>query len=163
MLADVLGKMCVSDALHGRVATVPLLILLNRFAEEQTVIDFVEQYAKLALTLFIKVEKKAHAVDESGMSSKSKDGLDSAEIRRTLILEIIAKIIHLNHQEYNDRIRTFLANTTAEYSAIFRSEHPGLRTLVTFLGADEDSHVENRRPSDGSQKGITTFVPVAVV
>lgn len=58
MLLDVFGKMCVSDALHGRVASIPLLIILKRFADDSSVIEFVEQYAKLALTLFINVERK---------------------------------------------------------------------------------------------------------
>lgn len=149
MLLDVLGKMAVSDALHGRVATVPLLIILNRFADENSIIDFVEQYCKLALTLFINVEKRAHAGD-TGASEQTgkqarKGGLDVGEIRRTLILEALAKIIHLEHGSFNAVIRPLVGSAASEFAAIFRSEHPGLLALVRYFEGDEPPDVSGER------------------
>ena len=155
--------MCVSDALHGRVATVPMLIILNRFAHDQSITAFVEQYVKLALTLFINVEKRAHAGStEQPFKQPQHKTLDATEIRRTLILEAIAKIIHLGHRNFNAAIRPLVSNASGEYAAIFRTEHGGLRTLVQFFDSDEAAATGTSPPPAEKLFSPTDKLPLLV-
>ena len=56
MLLDLLGKVCLNDPLYGRAATVPLLVLLSRFHFDDVVVQYVNRFVQVALSMFMHVE-----------------------------------------------------------------------------------------------------------
>ena len=57
MLMDLLGKICINDPLFGRIASVPFLIMLNRFHFEPLVLQYVGRYAQVCLSMLMHVEE----------------------------------------------------------------------------------------------------------
>ena len=55
LLADLLGKIALNDPIYGRVATLPLLIIFNRFPTELAVQEYLERYSKVALSMLMHV------------------------------------------------------------------------------------------------------------
>ena len=48
LMMQFLGKVCLNDALHGRVATIPFLVLIERFADSDVLHDFLEIFCEQA-------------------------------------------------------------------------------------------------------------------
>ena len=99
ILGDVLGKIALNDPVFGRVATMPFLIILNRFSNDVLVQEYVERFAKVALSMLMHLETKEQ-MSRRTTSHDPEDPTgqdDTVQIRRTLVLEMMAKIIHLNH------------------------------------------------------------------
>eukprot|EP00698_Gefionella_okellyi_P018549 TRINITY_DN5570_c0_g1_i1.p1 TRINITY_DN5570_c0_g1~~TRINITY_DN5570_c0_g1_i1.p1 ORF type:complete len:1254 (+),score=279.86 TRINITY_DN5570_c0_g1_i1:91-3852(+) len=151
MLLDVFGKMSVSDALHGRVATVPLLIILTRFHSDQQVVEYIEQYGKLVLTLFINVEKRNAQTEQ-----KLVEAVDTSDVRQMLILEVLAKIVHLNLPKFNTLLRGLIKNVQTEYVALFGGLHTGLRSLMQFFKDVVEGQVQQKlfEPSVGRAASV---------
>jgi hypothetical protein len=54
LLAHQLGKLALNDRFYGRLAAVPFLLILHRFHGDPTTLAYVEKYAKVALSLFMR-------------------------------------------------------------------------------------------------------------
>jgi hypothetical protein len=138
LLLDLLGKIALSDALHGRLASIPLLVLLSRFHSEPMVIDYVEQYITLAMSLYLAAEKKNAKADKAD-KDKEKSGSDAsasmtpAQIRLTLILEVLAKVINLRHVDLNRIVHPQLNKMQESCQAIFGKRNAGISTLQIYL------------------------------
>ena len=46
LMMQFLGKVCLNDALHGRVATIPFLVLVERFHDSEVLHDFLEIFCE---------------------------------------------------------------------------------------------------------------------
>ena len=77
MLLDLLGKVCLNDPLYGRAATVPLLVLLSRFHFDDVVVQYVNRFVQVALSMFMHVEMVELQALE-GLTSKYGQGATSS-------------------------------------------------------------------------------------
>ena len=53
LMMQFLGKVCLNDALHGRVASIPFLVLVERFHDSEVLHDFLEIFCEQALATLI--------------------------------------------------------------------------------------------------------------
>ena len=83
LMLQFLGKVCLNDALHGRVSTVPFLVLVGRFHDSDVLHDFLEIFVEQALATLLNLH--------------SQKAGDAASIRSTLCIELVAKLLHLPH------------------------------------------------------------------
>ena len=76
LMMQFLGKVCLNDALHGRVASIPFLVLVERFNESEVLHDFLEIFCEQALATLIPdtavgkakaAEASAHVVAHSNL------------------------------------------------------------------------------------------------
>ena len=183
MLMDLLGKIALNDPIYGRVATLPLLIVLNRFPSEAPVSEYVERYAKVALSMLMHVETKdlmARRKKLDPTDQKVKNEAENIIIRRTLVLELLGKIIHLGHGSYARKILPLLRALDRQYTqmvgdampqdedsasgpkdlgASTKSEnlgsrrHPGIVSLIRFCGEILQSLKGGGNGGDGSGGG----------
>merc|ERR1712199_33367 len=58
LLGDLLGKIAINDPIFGRVASMPLLIIVNRFHNEPTMQEYIERFSKVALSMLMHIESK---------------------------------------------------------------------------------------------------------
>ena len=96
LLADLLGKIALNDPIYGRVATLPLLIVLNRFPNEAAVQEYVERYSKVALSMLMHVETKELMSRRKKLDPtdpKVKNDKENVIIRRTLVLELLMVLV----------------------------------------------------------------------
>ena len=152
-LLDLLGIMCLNDPVFGRAASVPFLIVVNRLHAQRPLIEYIDRFSKVALSMFVHVEttllqatrmsqyktqalrKKAGKKkgDKAGGSDPtllplglpSADLRQTAHVRRTLILETLAKVAHLQHAAVNRRLAMLLDAANKRYVRAKRSAGPG--------------------------------------
>ena len=117
MTLDLLGKICLNDPLFGRVGTVPFLILAKRFGEEEVVQEYMERFAKVALSMFMHIETRPDAHPELGRR-RNEEAANIIHIRRTLVMEVIAKIAHLRNPEYNSRMKPLLLTVGEQHARL---------------------------------------------
>ena len=162
LLADLLGKIALNDPIYGRVATLPLLVVLNRFPSEPAVSEYVERYSKVALSMLMHVETKDLMNRRKKLDPSDQQVKNDAEniiIRRTLVLELLGKIIHLGHGSYAKKILPLLRALDRQYIQMVGDSmpqddpndnnpdlgasksdnlgprrHPGIVSLIRFCG-----------------------------
>lgn len=147
ILSDLLGKIALNDPIYGRVATLPLLIVINRFPGDPAVVEYVERYAKVALSMLMHVETKdlvARRKNVDPTDPKVKDEAENVVIRRTLVLELLGKIIHLGHTAYARKMLPLLRALDRQYMQMVGEgddeeqagpkRHPGIVSLIRFCG-----------------------------
>jgi hypothetical protein len=117
MTLDLLGKICLNDPLFGRVGTVPFLILAKRFGDEEVVQEYIERFAKVALSMFMHIETRPDAHPELGRR-RNEEAANIIHIRRTLVMEVIAKIAHLRNPEYNARMKPLLLTVGEQHAKL---------------------------------------------
>lgn len=54
LLAHQLGKLALHDLVFGRCASIPFLVLINRFVEEDDMVRYCEKYVKVDLSMFMR-------------------------------------------------------------------------------------------------------------
>jgi hypothetical protein len=112
-LLQFLAEVCISDALLGRTATIPLLVLVERFTAESLVLDYLEVFAERSLARLI----------------PDLNGKEAAPIVATLILEAIAKLLRA-HAAVAKRLSPSVHATVDAYTRVRGMTHPGLAALV---------------------------------
>lgn len=112
-LLQFLAEVCISDAMLGRTATIPLLVLVERFAAEPLVLDYLEVFAERSLARLI----------------PDQNGKEAAPIAATLILETIAKLLRA-HMAVAKRLSPAVHATVDTYTGVRGVAHPGLAALV---------------------------------
>jgi hypothetical protein len=153
LLGDLLGKIAINDPIFGRVASIPLLIIINRFNAEPTMQEYVERFSKVALSMLMHIESRDRVTmrlgdGQNAMGGKKKiasnpkkmEEYEVGQIRRILILEILAKTIHLGHLEMVQRIEPLIKTLENQYKgsgAVDPSsgkpvEHAGLAALANY-------------------------------
>jgi Ca2+-binding EF-hand superfamily protein len=136
LLVDLIGKICLNDPLFGRVATVPFLILAKKFTEDDAMQEYMERFAKVALSMFMHIESKQ--LNESQTST-----MDPAHIRRTLIIETLAKLVSLRGDEFNARLLPLLKVVDAQYAKINNGRrHRNIVALRRMCGGEEGVEIE---------------------
>ena len=118
-LLDLINGLCVVDALHGRLASIPYLVILDRFHEEPLVADAVERHGAGALNIFMQLESKSETPDTI--------------VHKTLVLEFLAKVSNLGRSQLCKPLlkqaRQASQNTLAHKGHL----HPGLRVILSQL------------------------------
>jgi hypothetical protein len=169
ILSDLLGKISLNDPIYGRVATLPLLIVMNRFPGDPAVVEYVERYSKVALSMLMHVETKdlvARRKNLDPSDPKVKDEAENVVIRRTLVLELLGKIIHLGHTAYARKILPLLRALDRQYmqmvgdngdedvdgEQVGPKRHPGIVSLIRFCG-DCLAAAGNSRSSEKAANG----------
>ena len=73
-------QVCLNDALHGRVATIPFLVLVERFHESDVLHDFLEIFCEQALATLVPDSAKAgtKGAEASAIRSTSRRGFSLA-------------------------------------------------------------------------------------
>ena len=82
LMMQFLGKVCLNDALHGRVASIPFLVLVERFHDSEVLHDFLEIFCEQALATLIP--------ETAGAGGKP---VEASTIRSTLCIELVAKLL----------------------------------------------------------------------
>ena len=109
------------------MATLPLLIILNRFPTELAVQEYVERYSKVALSMLMHVETKdlmARRKKLDPTNEQVKNDAENVIIRRTLVLELLGKIIHLGHASYARKILPLLRALDKQYTTMVGESMP---------------------------------------
>ena len=112
-LIQFLAEVCISDALLGRVASIPLVVLVERVAPETLVLDYLEVFAERALARLVPDQ------NAKGLSP----------VASTLILETIAKLLRA-HKAVAKRISPVVHATLEAYARTHGGTHPGLQALI---------------------------------
>eukprot|EP01137_Pigoraptor_chileana_P018074 Opistho-2@77021 len=116
-LLSFLTNACLTDPVFGRVASIPGVVIINRFHESEIVEKHVGRVVSSALS--------------TAVASASEDPIE-AEIgvyRRALGIEMIAKIINLHHQNLNN----IVCPMVEECLEVHAAKHPELRALLHFF------------------------------
>ena len=159
MTLDLLGKICLNDPLFGRVGTVPFLILAKRFGDEEVVQEYIERFAKVALSMFMHIETRPDAHPELGRQ-RNKEAANIIHIRRTLVMEVIAKIAHLRNQDYNARIKPLLLTVGEQHARLQGGKMSrAIVALISMCDATEDNMssligMQEESESDGGVDGV---------
>ena len=124
LMMQFLGKVCLNDALHGRVASIPFLVLVERFNESEVLHDFLEIFCEQALATLIP--------ETAGAGGTTKKPPEASTIRTTLCIELVAKLLHLPHGKLLARIAPTVTSSASQYTAIRGVIHPGLTALMHF-------------------------------
>ncbi len=150
LLGDLLGKIAINDPIYGRVASIPLLIIVNRFHNEPTMQEYMERFSKVALSMLMHIETRDKVAKRTKDDGKKITGQDKkmhisprqaeereiGQVRRILILEVLAKIIHLGHLPIVKRIEPLIKTLEAQYKGMNSSKdtlsHPGMAALAKF-------------------------------
>ena len=125
LMLQFLGKVCLNDALHGRVSTVPFLVLVGRFHDSDVLHDFLEIFVEQALATLLNLH--------------SQKAGDAASIRSTLCIELVAKLLHLPHPKLLKRIGPVVLQAHQQYVSLRNSEHPGLAALLHFADKNRNN------------------------
>jgi hypothetical protein len=112
-LLQFLAEVCISDALLGRTASIPLLVLVERFSIDSMMLDYLEVFAERSLARLV----------------PDHNGKELAPIAATLILETIAKLLRA-HMAIAKRLSPAVHATVDEYTRVRGLTHPGLAALV---------------------------------
>ncbi|KAL3919279.1 MAG: hypothetical protein SGPRY_005688, partial [Prymnesium sp.] len=137
LLLQFLGKVCLNDALHGRVATIPFLVLIERFHDSDLLHDFLEMFTEQALASLLPENDAAKTAP-------------SSTIRSTLCIELVAKLLHLPHAQIIRRVTPAVQSACRQYSALARGEHPGLAALLAFAERNDLSPPAARAAASSS-------------
>jgi hypothetical protein len=150
LLGDLLGKIAINDPIYGRVASIPLLMIVNRFHNEPTMQEYVERFSKVALSMLMHIEtrdKVAKRTKDDGkkitgqkkrlhITPRKAEEREVGQVRRILILEVLAKVIHLGHIQIVKRIEPLIKTLEAQYKGMNGSKdtlsHPGMAALAKF-------------------------------
>ena len=84
----------------------------------------------------------------------SADLRQTAHVRRTLILETLAKCIHLRHPGINSKLHPLLQTVNAQYAQIHDDKsHPGLQALMRFAGGKANKAASPKARKASTKKG----------
>ncbi|CAK0901727.1 unnamed protein product [Prorocentrum cordatum] len=120
MLAQVLARCSVESADTGRAAAVPLLAVLHRFGEDETIVAFFERFTQVALARLL----QRH----------------TPQRHTTQILEVFAKVACLaGARRLQDALRTLLWEVCKAYLSSYQSLHPNLDALLALWPADKEA------------------------
>jgi hypothetical protein len=126
-LLHVLGQIVSTDAIYGRVASIPFIVLLCRFKQEESVLKFLHDFSHQlidSLTTTDDLSTLIHCLAHTDY------------YKRVLSIEILAKVLHLQEAEFEPLVVEVkrLLMTTADM-------HFDVHSLAYFIPVetDEDS------------------------
>ena len=124
MLLELVGQLAVSDVVYGRLATTPFIVLLCRFKREPAVVTYLKGY----VCALIGSLRNQDDIDQLSLSSSP-----SEYYKRLLVIEVLAKVLHLRHEEFEsvvDEVKDMLWTCV--------DSHEDLKSLGYFIAADKD-------------------------
>ena len=85
-------------------ALVPFLIIVKRYCKSPALQEYVERFTKVALSMLLGVESKARsgATAQAVTGATSSTGEANTAMRRTAIVETLAKLLHLRCAALNE-------------------------------------------------------------
>ena len=116
MLAQVLVRCAVEHAV-GRAASLPLLVIFRRFANEDCIQSLFERFVQVALTRLIQ------------------RGTPKAQINQ--VHELLAKIACMRHPSLDKRMRQLLQEVCKAYLSNYMELHPNLQVVLELWPEDE--------------------------
>jgi len=116
MLAQVLVRCAVEHAV-GRAASLPLLVIFRRFANEDCIQSLFERFVQVALTRLIQ------------------RGTPKAQINQ--VHELLAKIACMRHPSLDKRMRQLLQEVCRAYLSNYMELHPNLQVVLELWPEDE--------------------------
>eukprot|EP00928_Gymnodinium_smaydae_P090296 TRINITY_DN7411_c0_g1_i4.p1 TRINITY_DN7411_c0_g1~~TRINITY_DN7411_c0_g1_i4.p1 ORF type:complete len:1970 (-),score=512.64 TRINITY_DN7411_c0_g1_i4:238-5274(-) len=117
MLARVLGRASAENRDYGRAASVPLLAIISRFADDSAIGAFFEAFVRICLTRLIN------------------RGVDREQC--VLMQEVLAKAACLQIPRLEKILRTLLTEISRAYLTSYESLHPNLQALLELWPADD--------------------------
>eukprot|EP00002_Diphylleia_rotans_P009485 TRINITY_DN1978_c0_g1_i2.p1 TRINITY_DN1978_c0_g1~~TRINITY_DN1978_c0_g1_i2.p1 ORF type:complete len:1050 (-),score=218.93 TRINITY_DN1978_c0_g1_i2:455-3604(-) len=114
-LLDFFSKIAINDALYGRLATIPMLVILNRFISNEEFMNAVVEFCKGTLTLVFKLEQMKAELIAGDEVVDAEQVMESYHVRRTLILECLAKIVTIRNDNLNRLLQPLFVATQAAF------------------------------------------------
>ena len=138
LLLDLFGRICVEDPLHGRLALVPFLSLVDRFNGEEVLVEYLVQYVKTALGQY-------RITRQGGKLIQHHEGASS--IIKEQAIEVCMGIARRRHGHINDQLVPIVSKLAEQRSHFAQSNGgdgaaPELELLLTELTAPEGEHAE---------------------
>eukprot|EP01135_Chromosphaera_perkinsii_P003378 Nk52_evm2s242 gene=Nk52_evmTU2s242 len=110
ILTQFLGAFCVNETVHARLASIPFLVLINRFYKHIEFQNYVKNFAISSLGSLVKEEN----IDE---------------YKPLLVVEIMAKIINLDHTAFN----SILYSVVCDFLRRYGDQHKLPNALLYFF------------------------------
>ncbi|KNC55320.1 uncharacterized protein AMSG_10966 [Thecamonas trahens ATCC 50062] len=147
LLLQFLGTVTVEDTLYGRVAAIPFLILINRFHKERRVQAYLAEFASATLQFFVSttppsIMPKYDPANKSVRPTPQRMEVEEWKRRKILVLEVLAKVIHLYHDTLNAELRPIIYSVLSKHR-----DEDGLRALLQFC-EDADARHYEQQPSN---------------
>ena len=167
LLLDVLAKIYLNNVSFAYLAGPPLVKIVERFIEEDTMQEYLLEFAKLALSKYYTSVKRKKTKDNFVKKFVYMEDRDDLYVgpthitpemeqeilnaqKRSLTINVLRDIIHLNSSILNAKYKTLLAYTNAQIKQLTRHDNKGIKFLLSLFGdADEiiKDYEEETKPS----------------
>jgi hypothetical protein len=154
-----LGKMILYDPVYSRLASVPFLLLMQRWPNDSQIVNFTVDFIKKELSILIAIEAQLNDSEvQSPSSSKIKlpsitskgdkgkvrkltvsatsATLEALQVKKVLVLESLAKILLLKIDNITDRSKHFINKALDQLESKMTAKHIGLRNVMHWLGSE---------------------------
>ena len=141
LLVDLVGKICLNDPLFGRLASLPLVIVCRRYHDHTALQEYIERFCKVALSMLLHVELSAVEVgvqstpdpQDPTKVERNADEAMAVRVRRALIMETLAKLVHMRQPGINHRLAPLFQSANALHKERVTGDpsqgHAGLEAL----------------------------------
>ncbi|KAL4446642.1 hypothetical protein ABPG74_005580 [Tetrahymena malaccensis] len=146
-LLDLFFKIYLNNTIFANVSSVPILNIVNRFIDSETLQEFVIKFVKVALAMFYASEKKKRPKEKvmplyNNKSAIGQPNLSPGEIeqeliqaqKRALIVEMIKSIVTINCYELNEKIKPLVAHTNIQIKQFTKQNNKGMQSILSLFG-----------------------------
>ena len=141
-IVDILAKLYMNDLILARGAGAPMMTLIHRFIDTESMIEFLPKFAKIALNAVLSFKRAIHRKGAKGINTpggkKGKmDIVDTrkiAEAHMKLVVLLLQKIMDLHNEEINNQILTLIAAAQNRIRTHFSHDEPLLTGLLCIMG-----------------------------
>ncbi|KAL4496244.1 hypothetical protein ABPG72_012981 [Tetrahymena utriculariae] len=146
-LLDLFFKIYLNNTIFANVSSVPILNIVNRFIDSETLQEFVIKFVKVALAMLYASEKKKRPKEKvmplyNNKSAIGQPNLSPGEIeqeliqaqKRALIVEMIKSIVTINCYELNEKIKPLVAHTNIQIKQFTKQNNKGMLSILTLFG-----------------------------
>eukprot|EP00163_Fabomonas_tropica_P006445 TRINITY_DN1601_c0_g1_i1.p1 TRINITY_DN1601_c0_g1~~TRINITY_DN1601_c0_g1_i1.p1 ORF type:complete len:684 (+),score=141.55 TRINITY_DN1601_c0_g1_i1:3-2054(+) len=137
LLLHLLGHISCTDPTYGRLASVPFLLLCDRYRASEEVIRFIGEFcmrignAYLNLQTMKSREEKQNA--SAGLSKDPSEPASDDELCQLLVVELLSKIVDLNINAYNKKVVKVVRGVIDKYQKMFHEESCDLVHVLNFF------------------------------
>ena len=133
MIIDVMARIAMTDPASALTASVPLVELLSRFKEHDSIVDFVGRLGKLGISIVTSAEG-----DGKNMST-----------RKLSVIDVLIKVAETGHMPYRLQLRPWVESATG---AVAEAMPPAIANQVQRLWAIVNSDVAAQPKQQKQQK-----------
>lgn len=152
---DVLAKIYLNDVTFAHSAMPPIIKIVSRFIEEDSMQEYVQKLSKIALAMYYSSVKKRKSKDiniKKFIYLQEKDELFAGpntltpemeqEIlnaqKRALIIEILKSFINMHSEGLNARLKALLVHTNKQIKLYTRFDNKGIKYLLAIFGDPDE-------------------------